>query len=290
MSDTYFDAMKRKIIYFFRYLVLIITLPLILGFSAYLGYLLVSALSTKFPDWPIGVAAFGGGVILAIVKDLVKSLPSIFDFIERPSLKTITVPAMAVFIASFSLCASSKVVMRDLPTDTPPIFLNFTQPTLPIFTDDESLITFYITFDGDATRESLKTKKGSGVSIDPSDEKLLENILRDLSACSPDEQHRVNIEIRGFASSSDWSKEEQGISNEKNLQLAITRANIVKEVLDKHNEGNWFDIHIREWKDFEDMRKKLMFNDRFKERYSKQMGRLNRRVEIRLLNVANCQS
>jgi hypothetical protein len=65
----------------------------------------------------LGVAAFGGVVVLATFRDLANSIPNFWAFVKRPSFAELLQPCALMFIAFLGLSMSLFAVAEFRPPD-----------------------------------------------------------------------------------------------------------------------------------------------------------------------------
>ncbi len=148
--------------------------------------------------------------------------------------------------------------------------------------------SFVITFQGEASRESIERQKGSGVNLHEADLRLLDSLVTDLSVCG--RRDPVRLAVKGYASSSVYRS--SGNSDKANLEVAHTRAEKVQAVLDSlaASKGAFIHVDLHEWENHEAMVRNRHYVDRVGKAYSIQKGRLNRRVEIILTDAGSCET
>jgi hypothetical protein len=121
---------------------------------------------------------------------------------------------------------------------------------------------------------------------------IVAEIAQNLAACSTPE-HRVKIEVVGFASSSEFKEPvdcgaDIKTSAQANLRLANARAENVKALLDRKLTNG--EVLVRQWSDFLDMEDEKAFSDKLSSgKYDPRKGPLNRRAEIRVLDGGACE-
>ena len=104
----------------------VIAVPLTLGVSAVAAFILVKYLySTLGQPWVensanylgLGVAAFGGTMVLATFRDLAKSIPDYWAFVKQPSFMALAKPSVLTFIAFAGLSMSMFAVTAEVSQD-----------------------------------------------------------------------------------------------------------------------------------------------------------------------------
>jgi hypothetical protein len=259
----------------------------------------------------LGVAGFGGAVVLATVRDLAKSIPNYWAFIKRPSFSELLQPCALAFIAFLGL-AMSLFAVADVAREKPTVNLRFVAGGLPYDAHaDDALLRFYVVFTGEAGLGAVKNDQDPAIAIDPFFEPLLKRLVRDLASCIESEQDTVELKVRGFASSSEWADVEnadpawidthlrplldtRGVKNLPeafNLWVADRRAENVATKLqsdiDAGKQGG-FTVEV-ERQTLRQMNERVGFADVSRgDGYSPARGLLTRRADILLLQAGDC--
>lgn len=143
---------------------------------------------------------------------------------------------------------------------------------------------------GDAQKVS-----GSGVT------RAMEDLMRSLAACNDKLGNTARIDIRGFASSSEFAgcsnhldnnEAAPTISEHLNWRLAEARRRTVIDTVRRVSQEIiiYPDESSDRWKGPEEMRQNMSFYDRNLDgEYSRQKGALTRRAEIVILSKGSCE-
>ena len=116
---------------------------------------------------------------------------------------------------------------------------------------------------------------------------FLTRLGSDLSRCSEGER-LARVEVLGFASSSDFDGC-PGDSDQLNLELANSRAEAVKKLIEKKSDDR-LNVQAPPWGRSSEMIARRRYFDRLTGgHYSEGKGLLNRRVEVRLVEAAGCE-
>ena len=245
-----------------------------------------------------GVAAFGGGVVLATLRDLVKTAPSLAAFIVSPSLDGIFRPALAMFVATAGLSLSAFALNLGGKTGGDPgaSMAFHIGPSCHVGVGNEILATFFLTFSEEATTESLRAGHGEGLDLPEWDDKMIEGLVADLAECVGAEASEIELQVVGMASSSPFKGESEAASRPLNRELANRRALVVQERLQREIQkldpvtAQRIRVQALAWETYEDMANARRFRDRHPDgRPSSAMARLTRRAEIHILSAGMCQ-
>lgn len=247
----------------------------------------------------LGVAVFGGGVIVALIQEVTKTVPTLTQFVlhEKLQLDKLTGPCATFFAVSASLVLSVWAWAHH--QEEPPPVQDSTSIRFIVDGDNGSdehetaLATFLVTFAEDATPQSLKARSGPGLDISRSDRDLLKSLALTLANCTKPSGRSPEVHLIGSASSGPFESLSMAESNQLNTELANVRAELVAEVLRSNAlEVAWVEprIVVHRWKSFEDMVQARRFRDRHPDgTYSPERARLTRRVEVRLIGAGACE-
>lgn len=115
----------------------------------------------------LGVAAFGGVVVLATFKDLANSIPNYWAFVKRPSFSELLQPCALTFIAFLGL-SMSLFAVAEVSREKPIVHLRFVASGLPYDTPpDDALLRFYVVFTDEAGPRATEDEKDPSISVDP---------------------------------------------------------------------------------------------------------------------------
>lgn len=263
----------------------------------------------------LGVAAFGGVVLVGTLKEITGALPSLTEFVRQPSSDKLLKPVAVVFAACVGLTISLFALGR-VSDPKPTLRLTFRSPALTTLQDPgDGLPVFYVVFAEEAGHEALVDASDPAVRVDPLFRPALQNLVSDLSACIESDTDEVELRVRGFASSSQWEEIEKTADRELisaklqpliderragnlaealNLWVAEQRANNVISLLNEARDGLPERARRQVTVSFEPqtleaMRSRLVFKDVSDLKgYSSERALLTRRVEIRLTSVGDC--
>ena len=263
----------------------------------------------------LGVAAFGGAVVLVTIRDLAKSIPNYWAFIKRPSFSELLQPSALAFIAFLGL-AMSLFAVADVARERPHLELRFVANGLPYDARvDDALLRFYVVFPGEAGSATVTNDQDPSISIDRFFEPLLDRLVLDLASCIESDADIVELKVRGFASSSEWTQVEekiprvwidanlgpllgtrgvQTLPQAFNLWVADRRAANVVAALRGAAEkvDSWKRSHVTVEADPQTLRQmseRVGFADVSpRDGYSLARGLLTRRADIRLLQAGDC--
>lgn len=249
----------------------------------------------------IVVGAVGAGFkwpneIIDAIASLLKQLrlPLAPDATVGASLYRIIVEAPKAWIVCFTIPFTIVVSSYAPPQLTTPVVAKQPDPPpIPVLRTTKAVVVFFKEeLDTVMNSDRLPFSEGIKFSEDKSTAKALTLLASQLRYCNRGE-HRSLVRLTGFASSS-------GLPH-RNLDLAHRRIDIVGDVFMKHN-GNAVDgedpnkadaallgptsVILNRWENFQQMADARGFEDRIlddpKQRYSKNRGQLNRRVEIEI--------
>lgn len=221
----------------------------------------------------VGIA-IGATTILAVMRGLLDSLAAAIDYVLKQSGASI--PKLMVQVAFATLGLGFVYSIPQVRNVT----LHVDGPFPPIvFDDGNSLFTSYVVF------------KEGNAHLSGSQTILLHDLVNALVACIGSSNDKVTIFIRGFASSSGPDRE--------NAHLYQRRAESVRELMYKFASQNagkrWnrlralLEIEVTKWSSLPVMEERRLFTDTVNDgRYSRDAGRLNRRVEIRVERAGAC--
>lgn len=154
--------------------------------------------------------------------------------------------------------------------------------------------TFLVPFTEEATKPNNDCNPDSGFvkGLEPfkGTDAFLGKLMDGLYHCAA--ARPVSIEVRGFASSSEFKGCSN--SNEINKRLANERAKVEKTAmdsyLDSHRYGGKITVTPYTWANFDDMRRAASFNDK-NEKGTIDVDRadLTRRVDVSIVDAAGCE-
>jgi hypothetical protein len=160
-----------------------------------------------------------------------------------------------------------------------------------------ALATFVVPFEDEGGCSRGRTK-----GMVPSDDQAnyLKRLARDLIHCASSRKEPIEIEVRGFSSSSrvedSWHLCGASSAEEANFVIANRRAEAITELLETPCPvGGACALHVRPvpWPNLAEMERGRRFNDTRLDngirKYSIERARLNRRVEVHLKNVRDCE-
>ena len=230
-----------------------------------------------------GSLSLGGGALLLVLKDLVKEVPSLIDYVTQKSKSALLRPALLIAVTSLGVSAA---VLGALNAPAPATGSRVT--LAPSF--DPGRAHFFVTFSEDATQETVWAGQGSGLDIEPAYRNLLLSLGRSLTACSQDGA-RPSVEIIGMASSGPLQPLSDSTSGRLNLELANLRARrVAEELRSSVGDTTGVTVWVKEWMSYEQMVQFQGFADRDKTgRYDPARGLLNRRVDVVVTNAGLCE-
>lgn len=246
----------------------------------------------------LGIATFGGGVILATLKDLVETLPRLWTFIkhETADFRDLLEPGATVFVSFTGLFMSLQAI-QGVPDKSQASVLALTVDQhvhLGTVHETGPLATFYILFGKEGGKDSLHPSHPS-VAVDPIYSSFLKQLATSLQSCAKDGP--TEVRIAGFSSSSAWDEAEnscvaatiaEGRANKPgdafNICLAEARAHRVLTAL---GLPEW--ASNVKWKDHSEMEREMRFHDRSAEGgFDPPRGFLTRHAQIRILKAGKC--
>ncbi|GEM_PF-6624891 len=250
-----------------------------------------------------GISVLSGSLILAFFKDIgatfrkLKKMISSHDdffFIE------ITIEFFALSLGFF-LAFSPFLFCGTLRGDPGPLIFDIGQKQViddtikntsgDLLILDNFAIMFQSSQEGPIASFLVTFLEGKS-KIEEDRFNFIDQLIANLSDCSEHGQRKLELEIVGYASSSEFSDESEDNSDVRNLELANKRAEAVKEYIDnKGTNSGQIVTKLKKWTSFHAMESARKYNDRFDpgDVYSEKMGYLNRRVEISILSAAQCE-
>jgi hypothetical protein len=225
---------------------------------------------------PAGLT-FGAATILAVLRGLMETLPTAWDYIVDAVAKTLPrifvqvgVAAMGLgftYYAATSGSASGRQLNLSVNGSLPPIELE----------QGSSLFTAYVTF-GDK-KAALEEKDSQFM--------LVNNLVDSLAQCIQADDDRVKLVIRAYASSKG--------SNKENEELFKNRGIYVQGLINGRVEDKWtekrgqFEIEVRPWKSLQVMIVRRLFKDTGASgEYMPEAAALNRRADINVMSAGSC--
>ena len=203
----------------------------------------------------------------------------------------------------------SVVTVIKAPSARPIKFAMDNQTSADSPKPDKTHLAFIIPFQDEAScNVNSKPTSWKGTKPDQAHKLFIQQLGNLLRQCgTPAIPARVRV--LGFASSSrvanPGSCKKARSSEEANLIIAEARRINVTSLLGKciqekkcnddisrECQCNWLKIESKPWESFEKMEKARKYNDRILEKsnlYSKERGLLNRRVDIQLIDLSNCE-
>jgi hypothetical protein len=108
-------------------------------------------------------AAAGGAILLGVVKNLSRTLPSLVDFIRGPKANSLVQPVGLVYVAAFGLALTAHS-LADAPGAKPPVIVS----VLPhaALQGGRPIATFYVMFEENVTHGREFTDRGPGEGYD----------------------------------------------------------------------------------------------------------------------------
>jgi len=263
----------------------------------------------------IGVAAFGGTVVLATLRDLANSIPNYWEFVKKPSLRVLLQPCALTFVAFLGLSMSLFAVAK-ASGEKPNLHLRFVASGIPYDSPiDDALLRFYVVFADDAGPGATRSEEDPSIAVDPFFAPLLDRLVLDLASCIVSPEDRVKLEVRGFASSSKWTRIETEASVQwidKNIRpLLMTRdvqtrpeafnlwvadrraSNVVKALkgaINKVNASKRSQLVAEvDPQTVGEMGERVRFNDvSSRSGFSRQRALITRRADVRLIQAGDC--
>lgn len=342
---TFLSVAARAIAKFLGLVVRIIAIPCAMGTSGVAAYTLVAFLPSLFQySWldgisllerisPVlvpasiqdpaslatnvylGVAAFGGTVMLATLKDLANSIPNYWDFVNKPSLRALLQPCALTFVAFLGLSMSLFAVAK-ASGEKPNLHLRFVGSGIPYDSPiDDALLRFYVVFVKEAGLQTTNTEDDPSIAVDQFFGPLLDRLVLDLASCIESPDDRVELKVRGFASSSEWTRIEKETSPEWvdrnlrpllgtrgvqtlpeafNLWAADRRASNVVKALNsiKNKVDDWKRSRLIVEPDPQtvgQMAERVRFTDVSpRSGFSRERALLTRRADVRLIQAGDC--
>lgn len=329
MAKAAYPWVKKNAIEIYR----VVAVPVWIGGAAVLGFSSIVIIffnisidvsnSLLARNMFLGVSVFGGGVVLAVVKEMTNIVPPIWEFLTNNKVDHVHLAkaSATVFAASFGLFLSVFAAGKGLDVEK----LNFSIPNAVVinkevrfafqsvmpftFADPEKTIaTFHVLFEKDGGLNSLEVAGDESVNPDAFFIPFLASLLYGLSECRASDGERVTIEIRGYASSSKWDdasgdcisselSSRKRVNNRDeafNLCIAEKRAfNVHKklmEIMSRKKLRDHFDIRMPSWNSYQEMLQNIGFKDVDGGGvYGGGRGFLTRRADIRILRAPGCE-
>lgn len=252
----------------------------------------------------IVTSVLGGGIVLAAFQQMAFGIEKLTNFITESGWEIGKLTASCTVF--FLLGAGVTLVFESLSSNPPTtreagvirIFLQDQEKTA-----DFSGLGFLITFKEDATLESMnatlesisaksESEDATGLTISPADIDLLGALAETFERCLEMDGERGELSLIGMASSSQIGELGPRKSNQKNMELANLRAEVVKLEMERQLSPDLLkrlDIEVFEWTTFEDMIQARRFRDTNSSgEYDSERARLTRRVEIRIVSAGGC--
>lgn len=253
---------------------------LIVGIAIMVGVAIPHLLADQIAAWRPAGLTFGAATVLAVMKELLQTLPTAIDYIV--SAVTTSLPKLFVQVAVAALgvgfawyaavdSPASPAMERSLNLNVggllPPLVLN----------ESGTVFATYLVF-GEWEREL----KDDDVQL-----KQVDALVSTLAECIQDADDAVDLVIRAYASSSG--------PDAKNLALYKARGAYVKGLLEKQighlapTKVAQFKIEVRDWKSLEAMKLRRLFKDTDAHgTYLRNAGALNRRADILVRSAGSC--
>ncbi len=283
--------LKRALILISRILAVLIMISIAVALGYFIPKICIQYFSQKglSQHFLYGGAALGAGIVLTTFKSLAESIPVVWAYISSGTTEKLAVFFARTFIAVLGFYFALFSIQPVIPGESggAPVVLSFPRDPLPVMVrDDDSLITFYITF----SEGSPKLTKDEDQDKDQDQYqypqiKLLDSMLRSINECLISNQDTVKLRVVGFASTSG--------TDEANLKLSNKRAEWIADYIKKSPLIAYQDrleVRVDRWASYFEMKRHRIFEDRPRDEvYSKKAGLLNRRVEIHLLQAAGCE-
>lgn len=256
-----------------RFIAIIAVLTVSIG----VGLAVPIFLQNWISNLPAAGIALGAAALLAVLKGLVESVPMAWEFIEKGSREVlprlfaqIAVAALGLGFAYFAATPSDRSersLSLNVTGSLPPVVMN----------EADSLLTAHIVFD--EWKSELK-------SDDPQKD-LIDNLVDSLAACIHSPKDRVELTVRGYASSFGTDA-----ANEK---LFKDRTDFVADLLvgrigrSHPSKREQFSVDRSYWRSLQIMKVRRLFNDVDDQgKYQQTAGALNRRAEIRVRSAGSC--
>ncbi len=245
------------------------------------------------------LTAAGGTLLLSVVDRVPKLFTVLLGFVAGPTARAFATIVAVAFGLGFELALVAETLDRRDDNPTADVFIQIPfesperEPELIYFHVDTppegAPLSLLVTYTEEATREALELGKGPGVTLSDSVRDRIRSILDDVTECRADDPApHVRLDVVGYASSSDWHGEDPHTSDAMNLRLANVRAASLASFINEHY-GKYVVANAIAWPSVEAMDPGVVDRTSTGE-YDKGRGRLNRRVQIRLTYLADCQS
>jgi len=245
-----------------------------------------------------GVPVVSAASVLAILVRTVNAATTFREFLTQGRLTRLLAPALALFSATFLFGLAGLPSTQKSP---PEMAVGLFDRVGLIFPGQEgSQADILVTF-----RDEASADYTSGVQLDDFQKLFLEDLIGDLKDCGSS-AYPLELEIRGFASTSGPGTREDLAYREINLEAAQRRARAVAEALEgpisEELGSGSIELSVHSWfepgaprkarysqANYDQMFSRLRFSDRLEGVYSPGRGRLNKRVEIRIVAAGVCQ-
>lgn len=241
------------------------------------------------------------GVVIAIAVRALNAAVVIRSFLEEGNYWQLVRPGVALMSATFLFGFSGIPEHPQESLATPALVLNMLD-RIGIVTpgEGEPVARFIVTFRDEAKNRNNDGAFQKGIDLEDVQKMFLQDLVRDLSSCI--ENDSVLIKLRGFASTSGpLNTTERNFDYRKtNLDAAAQRARVVKSVMDKATKSKGISIEIEPWysnpeekyslESYLNMKRAARFNDYIQDTYSTARGRLNRRVDIEIIDPGDCRA
>lgn len=252
---------------------------LVVGIAIAVGVAIPYSLADQIGLWAPAGLAFGAATVLAVLKDLLQTLPTAVEYIvsavstSLPKLfAQVAVAALGVGFAWYAAVEGPKATPErslnlNIGGTLPPIVLN----------DGGSVFATYLVFG------EWKSELGAG------DAQLeqVDALVQTLAECIQDADDRVQLTIRAYASSSG--------PDFKNLELYRKRGKYVDDLLETRIAAlaaaklAQFKVDVLDWKSLEAMKLRRLFKDTDNQgTYLPNAGALNRRADILVRSAGSC--
>lgn len=254
---------------------------LVVGIAIAVGVAVPYLLSEQISSWAPAGLAFGAATVLAVLRDLLQTLPTAVEYIV--SAVTTSLPKLFAQVAVAALGVGfawyATVPGATLPA-TPERSLNLNVGgTLPpiVLNDGGSIFATYLIFD----------EWQSKLPADDAQLQQVDALVQTLAQCIQRSDDRVELLIRAYASSSG--------PDARNLDLYRDRGTYVDELLKGRiaalaaAQRAQFKVEVLEWKSLEAMKLRRLFKDTDDHgTYLENAGALNRRADILVRSAGSC--
>lgn len=242
-----------------------------------IGVLIAWSLRNLIASLPPAGLAAGAAAVLSVLKSLFESFPLAWDYITTGARavlpKLFAQVGVAVMGLGFGYYAATAT-----PAEPRALNLNVLGSLPPVVINEaESLFTAYVVF-GDW--------KADLPVLDPQRD-LIDNLVDSLAECIRDHDDKVQLMVRGFASSFGSDRVNDELYRRRTAYVA---ALIDARIKSRHAaKATQFIVDPNEWKSLKIMTVRRLFNDTDPTgAYLKTAGALNRRAEIRVRSAGSC--